>query len=168
MDICKGLEYIHARDIVHCDVKPKNILIKSSSEGAVLYDFGNAVTGPTVTVKGRGTLCYIPSKGLYKEWSFSKDIWALGVTFLYVARLMPLPKRSWIIADIQTDVDAAYEMGDWLLYVAKTIEKIPKRLNLLCRMLENNPENRISARESVQDLERGNWLKRPKSVKIPQ
>lgn len=166
LDICRGLEYIHARGIIHCDVKPENILIKFNCEGAVLCDFGIAVTSPTV--KGKGTPCYVPPEGLYGEWSFGGDVWGLGVTLLFAARLMPLPNRSWIIANIQTDVDAAHEMGDWLLNIMKTIEKIPKRLNLLCKMLKNNPGNRISAKELVQDLERGNWLKGSKLMEIPQ
>ncbi len=166
LDICKGLEYIHASGIIHCDVKPGNILLKSGGERAVLCDFGNAVTSPTVP--SGGTPCYVPPEGLYGKWSYGGDVWALGVTLLYVARLMPLPNRSWIIADIETDMNAAHEMGDWLLNVEKTIEKIPKRLDLLCKMLENNPRNRITAKELVQDLERGNWLKGSKSMKIPQ
>jgi hypothetical protein len=55
---------------------------------------------------------------------------------LHVTRLMTLPNRSWIIANIETDVNAALEMGDWLLNVGETIEKIPKHLSLLRKMLK--------------------------------
>lgn len=164
MDICKGLEYIHARSIIHCNVKLGNILIKSSSKGALLYDFGNTVT--SLIIKGGGTLCYVLLKALYREWSFSKDIWGLGVALLFAAKLMLLLNRSWTITNIRTDVNAVYKMGDWLLYVIETIKKILKRLNLLCKMLENNLRNRILVRELVQDLERGDWLKGSKLMKI--
>lgn len=166
LDICKGLEYIHARGIIHCDVKPGNILLKSGGKGAVLCDFGTAVVTPKVP--SGGTLCYIPPESLYKERSYGGDVFAFGVVLLFVARLMALPNRKWIIADIQTDPEAAYEMGDWLLDVTKTIGKIPKHLKFICKMLEYDPGNRISARELVQDLEHGNCLQRSKSMKISQ
>lgn len=41
--IADALDYIHNRAIVHCDVKPANILIEPDSSRAVLIDFGVAV-----------------------------------------------------------------------------------------------------------------------------
>jgi serine/threonine protein kinase len=42
--IADAVDYIHSRAIVHCDVKPTNILVHQnfSSDGAVLIDFGVA------------------------------------------------------------------------------------------------------------------------------
>lgn len=152
---------------MHCDVKPGNILIRAGGEGSILCDFGNAVTSPTV--KGGETPCHVPPESLYGEWSYGGDVWGLGVTMLYVARLMTLPNRNWIIANIETDVNAALEMGDWLLNVAETIEKMPKHLSLLRKMLKDDPGNRIAVRDLVRDLrliERDIWLKAPRSNKI--
>lgn len=42
--IADALDYIHNRAIVHCDVKPANILIGPHGLRAVLIDFGVAVT----------------------------------------------------------------------------------------------------------------------------
>jgi serine/threonine protein kinase len=44
--IADALDYIHNREIVHCDVKPPNILVgpRFSERGAVLIDFGVALS----------------------------------------------------------------------------------------------------------------------------
>ena len=42
--IADALDYIHNRAIVHCDVKPANILVEPDGSRAVLIDFGVAVT----------------------------------------------------------------------------------------------------------------------------
>ncbi len=41
--IADALDYIHNRAIVHCDVKPANILVEPDGARAVLIDFGVAV-----------------------------------------------------------------------------------------------------------------------------
>ncbi|KAI9729813.1 MAG: hypothetical protein M1834_006561 [Cirrosporium novae-zelandiae] len=169
LSISEGLEYIHSRGIMHCDVKPANILLRAGGKLAVLCDFGNATT--SVTVKGGGTPCYIPPECLYGGWSYGGDIWALGVTMLYVARLMPLPNKNWTIANIEMNTNAALEMGAWLLKVTEAIEKIPKHLKLFRKMLEDDPKNRITARSLVRGLrlmERDNRLKVSKSVRLPR
>lgn len=63
-DIAAALGYVHARRIVHCDVKPANILIEADTGRARLADFGIACesgAGPDVqdglTV---GTPAYMP------------------------------------------------------------------------------------------------------------
>ncbi|SEH66279.1 serine/threonine protein kinase [Mycolicibacterium rutilum] len=42
--IADALDYTHNRAIVHCDVKPANILVEPDGSRAVLIDFGVAVT----------------------------------------------------------------------------------------------------------------------------
>lgn len=149
-DLANGLNYIHARGIIHCDVKPENILMRSGGGGAVICDFGNAVDKPGV--EGGGTPCYVPPEGMFGGWSHGGDIWALGVVMLFVTRQMALPKRSWTIWKIRTDAKARREMWGWLRVVSEIVEKIPRELSLLRKMLKDDPAKRIAAADVVRDL----------------
>lgn len=42
VQISKALEYMHDKDIIHCDVKPTNILIQTN-KCATLADFGSCI-----------------------------------------------------------------------------------------------------------------------------
>ena len=83
MQVAKGLEAAHARNIVHRDVKPSNILI--TPQGVVkIVDFGLArvVTSASMTQTGgtSGTVGYMsPEQSLGKPIDVRTDVWALGV-----------------------------------------------------------------------------------------
>ncbi|KAI0315027.1 kinase-like domain-containing protein [Amylostereum chailletii] len=90
------LEELHARNVIHRDVKPANILIDASGN-AVLADFGlsrlfgagDALPGGSdsltdaqlhLTMRGVGTLVYMAPEVLAGTlYSHEVDLWALGV-----------------------------------------------------------------------------------------
>ncbi|OWM79809.1 hypothetical protein CDL15_Pgr023221 [Punica granatum] len=79
-----GLEHLHCLGIVHCDVKPRNILI--TEEGAKISDFGCAkrvedLAGPTV-----GTPMFMaPEVARGEGQGQPADVWALGCTVIEMA-----------------------------------------------------------------------------------
>ncbi len=83
IQMAKGLEAAHARNVVHRDVKPGNVLI--AANGLVkIVDFGLAriVTSVSMTQSGgtSGTIGYMsPEQSLGKGIDARTDIWALGV-----------------------------------------------------------------------------------------
>jgi serine/threonine protein kinase len=83
-----GIEELHALGILHCDLKPDNILISQKGH-AVVADFGlceRARLIPGVTAKlprliaSRGTEGYMAPEVLRKfdTWSGPADLWAFG------------------------------------------------------------------------------------------
>jgi tRNA A-37 threonylcarbamoyl transferase component Bud32 len=80
--VCSALHYAHQLGMVHCDIKPGNILI--DSKGLVLVtDFGIArmTDASTATMVGAGTPAYMaPEQARGDNPSPQSDIYALGVT----------------------------------------------------------------------------------------
>ncbi|KXN84740.1 Serine/threonine-protein kinase HT1 [Leucoagaricus sp. SymC.cos] len=85
LDIISGLEYLHSLDIVHGDLKAKNVLVSDTGH-AMLADFGISQVVVTAAVQsqyGTGTFRWkAPELLLETRAPFTKesDIWAFGCT----------------------------------------------------------------------------------------
>ena len=84
--IAAALGYIHGRGLVHCDLKPENVLITNEGR-AVLIDFGLATTQGTRTESHElseaglllGTALYMaPEKIKRSSFDARSDLYALG------------------------------------------------------------------------------------------
>jgi len=83
LEICRGLEEIHAQGIVHRDLKPSNVLLGRAGE-VKIADFGIAIDGtaPALTQVGHavGTPSYMSPEQLRgKRADARSDLFALGV-----------------------------------------------------------------------------------------
>ena len=90
LDIARGLEHVHSRNIVHRDIKPGNILIAQSGL-AKLSDLGLAkrtdeASHLTAARQGFGTPYYMPYEQAInaKAADARSDIYALGATLYHL------------------------------------------------------------------------------------
>ncbi|KFH43367.1 Serine/threonine-protein kinase-like protein [Hapsidospora chrysogenum ATCC 11550] len=176
-DIGEALSYLHGRDLVHNDIKPANILY-SPDRGAVLCDFGLS-TPAAKAPSGGGTPYYVPPEFIGRKLRGpASDVWALGVTMLYVMRKIPFPDGRarrrharplyWQIAGINNPnipyrqygngQPAANQMRDWLVEMFEARDKLNShdRLERVVKeMLTPNPQHRITMARVVQELNGG-------------
>ncbi|KAK2810617.1 hypothetical protein FQN50_002874 [Emmonsiellopsis sp. PD_5] len=150
-DISSALQYIHNLGIIHHDIKPHNIILGNGNRGAVLCDFGLA-TSSSLRIQKGGTPCYIPPEFLYGERAEPSDIWAFGVTMLFVYGLLPLPSGTWRIARMEEDTHTLIRMVEWLGQVRRARTRVPRRLALLRSMLAEDAADRLTASDLVRDL----------------
>lgn len=79
----EGLAYIHSRGMLHCDVKPNNILV--GEDGVVkVIDLGQACPVHTVKPRVQGTPDYIAPEQVRREVLTPKtDVFNLGATMYW-------------------------------------------------------------------------------------
>jgi len=83
-EVLAGLDHAHARDIVHCDVKPENILLTLDADGwtARISDFGIARLRQELPKAGAGNTgspAYMSPERFYGQYSHSSDLYAVGI-----------------------------------------------------------------------------------------
>ncbi|KAJ2148757.1 hypothetical protein IW143_003690 [Coemansia sp. RSA 520] len=138
-----GLEYLHENDIMHRDLKPENMLLTSDNtlkiadfgESTIVAHHEDKITGfsgtPAFTAP---ELC----QGISEVSGEAADIWSLGVClYSFAYGTLPFPGRS-----VFETLDAI--SANKLKFPGPFDEHLQ---DLLERMLERNPESRITIAE---------------------
>ncbi|KAI0492254.1 hypothetical protein KFK09_026523 [Dendrobium nobile] len=89
LEILNGLAYLHASGIVHCDVKPENVLIGSECR-AIIADLGCARRISEREREIRGSPMYMaPEAARGQEQGTPADVWAFGCTVIEMVTGQP-------------------------------------------------------------------------------
>ncbi|MBD2431898.1 MULTISPECIES: serine/threonine-protein kinase [Fischerella] len=143
--ILSVLAYLHAKNIIHRDVKPSNLIIRKGDKRFVLIDFGSVKKlekqypsfQSSVTQTMIGTPGYAPSEQMAGRPRFNSDIYALGLTAIQLLTGMHPRELRWdekdnilLPSDIQIDDSLAV---------------------VLTKMVHNNPDQRYQSVEAVTE-----------------
>jgi len=130
--LLKGLCSIHKEGIIHCDLKPANILLFPSSDDNAKYqlkiaDFGlsNTIGDANVglgEIMFRGTPIYMSPESIIGLMGTALDIWSLGCIVIEMMTGFP----PW------TNIQSIEELM-WKLGLLQEVPKIPDELNWDCK-----------------------------------
>lgn len=146
-DLVEALRYLHARKLVHRDVKPANVLLTPT--GAKLADFGSTIEedeGPGHRM--HGTIRFMSPERLWdRQYRPSSDLWAAGLTIAAAALgENPIPHCS-------TEFDAVDHARVAFEKVAahpRASRLSPQLLDFLEAVLVADPDKRLTAEQMLE------------------
>ncbi|KAF5810860.1 putative protein kinase CAMK-CAMKL-CHK1 family [Helianthus annuus] len=151
--LISAVGFCHARGVFHRDLKPENILLDEDGDLKV-SDFGLSAISEQICGDGLfhtfcGTPAYVaPEVLMRKGYEAAKvDIWACGVIlFVLMAGYLPFRDQN-VMVMYQKIYRGEFRRPRWFS---------PELTRLLKRMLDTNPETRISIPQIMEDK----WFKK--------
>nr|MDD6335216.1 protein kinase [bacterium] len=150
--IARALQHAHQRGVVHCDIKPQNILI-SEKGGVRVADFGLARAGAMLFItdeaKRLGSVHYLsPEQAQGKAMNETSDIYSLGVVMYEM-----------LCGRVPFEGDTPQKVADQVLHAQPEFPDyvhIPRAIGMIVmKMLQKDPQCRYrSAAALLGDLAR--------------
>lgn len=156
--LCSAVSYLHKNQILHCDIKPDNMIV--SNGNLILIDFDISKSQSTCDNLGpRATLSYRPPETfIHGIYNYESEVWSVGCVIYEIYRdekLFPFGIES-IRKISKLDHDTFYELYNLEFRNTKHINldinyKISNQINdLLKRIFVFNYNYRITIDEMLK------------------
>jgi eukaryotic-like serine/threonine-protein kinase len=151
IETCVALEHAHSKGVIHCDLKPANLLLDEDS-GIRVTDFGLArsLSGAMPQANEvEGTGPFMAPEQVSRSWgalSPRTDVYGVGaVLFTVLTGRPPWPGRR--LPDILADVTSSTPV----IAPERIRPELPQSLSEICRRcLAKAPDDRYASLEDVQ------------------
>ncbi|XP_010085226.1 PREDICTED: interferon-induced, double-stranded RNA-activated protein kinase [Pterocles gutturalis] len=151
LQILKGMEYIHSKELIHRDLKPQNIFI-SREDKVKIGDFGLVTSAAYETLtENRGTKSYMAPEQVRNDYGKEVDIYALGLIWFEILSAFTRHEKMKVWSDVR----------EGKLPKSFTNE-FPTEEPIIKKMLSRDPSVRYSASEILnflKSVDRGNTHK---------
>ncbi len=162
--ILAGLEHAHERGIVHCDIKPENILLELTASGwrARITDFGIAQLSQSPEKEefsNTGSPAYMAPERFYGQYFPSSDLYAVGI-LLYEMLVGHRPFSGLPAELMSAHLNQPVKVPDWIpielkAVIVTALQKLPARRFRSATAMANRLKEAIAPLE--QQLCQG-WL----------
>lgn len=126
--LASAIQYLHVNQIIHCDVKPTNMMITTRRK-AVLLDLGLAVRAGE-TNPFAGTFQYMAPEALAGDFEFASDWYSFGV-MIFELVTSSLPPMATEKSEGKTEPDLKLKVD----HLEQLLTDCPDDLAQLCREL---------------------------------
>jgi len=134
IEILAGLHHAHSLNIIHCDIKPENVLLKLTNTGwqAKISDLGIARLAQEQAQDGNtGSPGYMAPERFYGQFSAASDLYAVGI-ILYELLLKERPfsgrPQELMVAHLNQRLNIPDRLPQPLInFLSKSLEKLPQR-----------------------------------------
>ncbi|KAM4902497.1 interferon-induced, double-stranded RNA-activated protein kinase [Sylvia borin] len=133
LQILKGVEYIHSKELIHRDLKPQNIFI-SHDDKIKIGDFGlvTSMAFETLTEE-RGTKFYMAPEQFGAKYGKEVDIYALGLIWYEILSACSYHERSKVWPDVRNGV-----------FSESFTKRFPSEASIIKKMLSKDPSARVT------------------------